>query len=49
MKKVISVLLLACMLLTLTACGAETPAAEPTAAPAEATEARRGSDRSSCR
>ena len=39
MKKVISVLLLACMLLTLTACGAETPAAEPTAAPAEATEA----------
>ena len=39
MNKVISVLLLACMLLTLTACGAETPAAEPTAAPAEATEA----------
>ena len=39
MKKVISVLLLACMLLTLTACGAEAPAAEPTAAPAEATEA----------
>ena len=39
MKKVISVLLLACMLLTLTACGAETPAAEPTAEPAEATDA----------
>lgn len=39
MKKVISVLLLACMLLTLTACGAETPAAEPTVEPAEATDA----------
>ena len=39
MKKAISVLLLACMLLTLTACGAETPAAEPTAEPAEATDA----------
>lgn len=39
MKKVISVLLLACMLLTLTACGAATSATEPTAEPAEATEA----------
>ena len=40
MKKVISVLLLACMLLTLTACGSQPAApAEATEAPAEATEA----------
>ena len=42
MKKVISVLLLACMLLTLTACGSQpaAPATDPTAEPAaEATEA----------
>ena len=39
MKKVISVLLLACMLLTLTACGSQ-PAAPATDPTAEATEAR---------
>ena len=42
MKKAISVLLLACMLLTLTACGSQpaAPATDPTAEPAaEATEA----------
>lgn len=38
MKKVISVLLLACMLLTLTACGSQ-PAAPATDPTAEATEA----------